>query len=170
MPAQTEPPVTERLAVPLGWWLLGTGFVLSLGVAVLAFLGPGWGIGVTVVAEAVLAAVLVGYGSTSIVVGDDGIQVGGATIDYGYVRGVEALDADRTLERLRTRADPRAYLVVRPYVRTSVVITLDDRADPHPYWLVSSRDAERLIRRLPTQLAPTQLAPTEPAEAEPADG
>lgn len=164
MPAQTEPPVTERLAVPLGWWLLGTGFVLSLGIAVLAFLGPWWGIGVTVVAESLVAAVLVGYGSTRIVVDDAGVRVGRATIDYAYVREVRALDADRTLERLRTRADPRAYLVVRPYVRTSLELTLADPADPHPYWLISSRDAERLVRRIPTGLVATDSVPAEPVD------
>lgn len=159
---------TERLVAPLAWWLLGTGFVLSLGIAVFAFLGPVWGIGVTVGAEGVVAAVLVGYGSTTIEIGDDGIRVGRAQIGYTYVRRVEALDAASTLERLRTRANPAAYLVVRPYVRTSLEITLDDPADPHPYWLVSSRYADRLAGRANVRLAPTEA--TEATSPEPAGG
>lgn len=146
--------VSERLTAPLAYWLLGTGFVLSLGVAVFAFLGPVWGTAVTVVGEALLVALLVGYGSTKIVIADDGIGVGRSWIDYAHVSAVQALDERETLQRLRTRADPRAHLVVRPYVRTSLEITVDDTADPHPYWLVSSRAAGRLLARVPARLRP----------------
>ena len=36
-------------------------------------------------------------------------------------------------------ADARAFLFTRPYCRGSVKVTLDDRVDPTPYWLLSSR-------------------------------
>ena len=35
----------ERLAVPVLWWVLGVGFVLSLLLAIGVYLGPAWGIG-----------------------------------------------------------------------------------------------------------------------------
>lgn len=144
--------VSERLTAPLPWWLLSTGFVLSIGVAVFAFLGPVWGIAVTVVGEALVLAGLISYGGTQVVVGPDGLGVGRSWIDYEYVGAVQALDEQQTRQRLRTSADPRAYLVIRPYIRTSLEITVDDPADPHPYWLVSARGPVRLLGRVPARL------------------
>ena len=45
-------------------------------------------------------------------------------------------------------ADARAYLVLRPYVRTAVQVDLADPADPAPYWLISSRHPKRLADAL----------------------
>ncbi|MPN07380.1 hypothetical protein SDC9_154650 [bioreactor metagenome] len=47
-------------------------------------------------------------------------------------------------------ADVQAFLATRPYIRRVVEVTLADPADPHPYWLISSRHPEELadaIRR-----------------------
>ena len=38
----------------------------------------------------------------------------------------------QTRRRSGTEADARAHLVLRPYVRTAVELTLDDPADPGP--------------------------------------
>ena len=45
-------------------------------------------------------------------------------------------------------ADHRAFLFTRPFIRDVVKVTLDDPADPHPYWLVSTRDAAALAAAL----------------------
>ena len=50
-------------------------------------------------------------------------------------------------------ADPRAHIVQRTWIPESVVVTVADPADPHPYWLVSSRRPVHLadaIRRART--------------------
>ena len=144
--------VYERLTVPVHWWLLGTAFVLSIGMAFLAFWGPLWGVAVAVAGELLLLAGLLGYGGVRVVVGTDGIGVGRAWIGYEYVGRVTALDSQQTLHRLRIGADPRAHLVVRPYIPSSLEITVDDPADPHPYWLVSVRDPDRLARAVTDRL------------------
>jgi hypothetical protein len=72
-------------------------------------------------------------------VDDTMIRVGRAVIEHRYIAGAEPLDADQTRRRAGVEADARAHLVLRPYVRTAVEITLDDPDDPVPYWLVSSR-------------------------------
>jgi hypothetical protein len=41
-------------------------------------------------------------------------------------------------------ADARAYLLLRPYLKRAVRVTVRDDRDPTPYWLVSSRDPEHL--------------------------
>jgi hypothetical protein len=45
-------------------------------------------------------------------------------------------------------ADARAHLVLRPYIKTAVEITLDDPDDPVPYWLVSTRRPQQLAAAL----------------------
>jgi hypothetical protein len=128
----------ERLTAPVLWWLLGACFAVTMTVAVGFYLGPWWGFGVGTVCLAIAAAVLV---SSSIVlrVGARDLQVGRARIEYRYVAGAHALDEARTRSRSSVQADARAFLVLRPYIATSVEITLDDPDDPVPYWLVSSR-------------------------------
>jgi hypothetical protein len=39
-------------------------------------------------------------------------------------------------------------LVLRPYIKTAVEITLNDQDDPVPYWLVSSRHPQQLAAAL----------------------
>ncbi|HZA74419.1 MAG TPA: DUF3093 family protein, partial [Propionibacteriaceae bacterium] len=76
------------------------------------------------------------------------IRVGRALIEHRYIAGAQALDAEKTRRRAGVEADARAHLVLRPYVSTAVEITLDDPADPVPYWLVSSRRPSALAAAL----------------------
>ena len=128
----------ERLVVPVLWWVLGVGFVLSLLLAIGVYLGPAWGIGA---AAAGLAGVLGLFLRAAVVLTVDpqGVRIGRAQIDHRYIDGSRALDAEATRRRGGVEADARAHLVLRPYIATAVEITLADPADPVPYWLVSSR-------------------------------
>src|SRR5918998_3014681 len=148
----------ERLSVPVLWWLLAAGFALSLLVGIGAYLGPVWGIG------AAAASLLIAYGlfvraAVLIVVDSQAIRIGRAEIEHRYISGARALDAAATRRRSGVEADARAHLVLRPYVATAVEITLDDPADPVPYWLVSTRRPEALAAAL-TAAAPRPDAPT----------
>lgn len=152
-PSAEQIDYTERLTVPVGWWVVVIAFVLSLSVAVLFFLGPWWALGVTVVVLGLAVLVLAGYGAVRVVVSGDGLRVGRSLIGWEYVRSVTALDAERLRHRLGPGADPAAFLIVRPYLRGGVEITLDDPDDPHPYWVVSSRRATELARRAAAHVA-----------------
>jgi hypothetical protein len=133
----------ERLSVPAVWWLLAGLFALSVLLAVGAYLGPVWGAGTTLATLLVAAAI---FASASIVISidTDQISVGRASIEHRYIAGCRALDAEETRRRAGVEADARAHLVLRPYVKTAVEITLDDPDDPVPYWLVSTRQPQRL--------------------------
>ena len=144
----------ERLHVPVVWWLLAGGLALSLLLALGLSAGPVWGIVVAVAGLAVAAAIF-GRSAVRIEVDDAVIRVGRARIDHSYIAGAVALDADQTRRRSGVEADARAHLVLRPYVATAVEITLDDPADPVPYWLVSSRRPEALAAAL-TAAAPSR--------------
>ena len=45
-------------------------------------------------------------------------------------------------------ADARAYLLLRPYLKRAVKVEITDRADPAPYWLISTRHPEELAQAL----------------------
>lgn len=128
----------ERLTVPAVWWVLGLLFAASCAAAVGFYLGPIWGIAAGVAALAVATAVCVSA-ATVIGVDEERLWVGRAMIELTYVGGCEALDEPQTKARSGPQADARAYLVLRPYVRTAVEVTVTDSADPVPYWLISTR-------------------------------
>ena len=72
------------------------------------------------------------------------LRIGRGVIESAYIAGARSLDADQTRRRAGVDADARAQLVLRPYIATAVEITLNDPADPVPYWLVSSRRPDAL--------------------------
>jgi hypothetical protein len=133
----------ERLTVPLSWWLIAVLLALSVLLAVGAYLGPTWGIGTSVATMLIAAAI---FASASVVVTVDAREsrVGRASIEHAYIADCRALDAQATRRRAGVEADARAHLVLRPYVKTAVEITLDDKDDPVPYWLVSTRRPQEL--------------------------
>jgi len=133
----------ERLTVPVIWWVLAALFGISVLLAVGAYLGPIWGIGTSVATVLVAASI---FASASVVISVDAheIRVGRASIEHVYIADCRSLDAEQTSRRAGVEADARAHLVLRPYVKTAVEITLNDQDDPIPYWLVSSRRPQQL--------------------------
>lgn len=137
----------ERLTVPIMWWALAGLFSLSVLIAVATYLGLTWGVG-TAIATFLVAAAIFGSASIVISVNDKEIHVGRATIEHTYISACRALSADETRRLTGVEADARAHMVLRPYIKTAVEITLEDPVDPVPYWLVSTRDPERLAAAL----------------------
>ena len=133
----------ERLTVPLLWWLLAVGFAVSMLGAFGFYLGWRWGVG-TALASLAVAVAIFQSSAVLITVEPTRLRVGRAVIEPDYLAGCRPLDAAETRRRSGTEADARAHLVLRPYVRTAVELTLDDPADPVPYWLVSTRQPQRL--------------------------
>jgi hypothetical protein len=133
----------ERLTVPIMWWVLAALFSLSVLLAVGFYLGPVWGVG-TCAATIVVAGAI--FGSAGIVISVDArqIYVGRASIEHIYIAACRSLSAEETRRRAGVEADARAHLVLRPYIKTAVEISLDDPDDPVPYWLVSTRHPQRL--------------------------
>jgi hypothetical protein len=133
----------ERLTVPVIWWVLAGLFSLSVLLAVGAYLGPTWGVG-TSVATMLVAATIFVSASIPITVDAHELRIGRASIEHTYIADCRALNAEETRRRAGVEADARAHLVLRPYVKTAVEITLNDQEDPVPYWLVSSRRPQQL--------------------------
>ncbi len=139
----------ERLLVPVRWWLLSAAFGASLWLAFevsIPYPVVLWAATVAVVAA--LAALLLGYGAAQVAVRDGELRAGRARIPVHLLADPTVLDAEATRLAVGRDADARAYLLLRPYVRRSVRVTVRDRDDPTPYWLVSSRRPERLVATL----------------------
>ncbi len=129
----------EHLRVPVSWWLLAIPCVAILAAEVYAgfsgFIPP--------LVDAVLAAVVAGFllawGATSIEVTDGTLRAGGATLPLSQVGDVTVLDEQQAALLRGPRADPAAHLMLRPYLKRAVYITLADPGNGVPYWLVATR-------------------------------
>lgn len=97
---------------------------------------------------ALVAFGFLAYGGTRITVDEHELRVGKAHIELGYVGHCQALDQESTRRVAGVDADARAHLVLRPYLKRSVRVTIEDRNDPTPYWLVSTRHPDRLAAAL----------------------
>jgi Protein of unknown function (DUF3093) len=137
----------ERLFAPWWLWLVSTAIAATLGFAFGVPLGVPAGIATWVVAEALVAYVLLSA-AASVAVTAQGLVAGRATLPYPVMGQVAALD-DRQAAALRGReADPRAYLLLRPWIARAVRVDVDDPRDPAPYWYVSTRHGDQLAAAL----------------------
>jgi Protein of unknown function (DUF3093) len=143
-----SPVYSERLGVPLRWWVQGTMLVATLWLAVVVAMPAVGAWIVTAVALAVLSLGLWSYGSARISVADGTFRAGRAHIAAAYVGAATPLDAEETRRVAGVEADARAYLLLRPYLKRAVKVQITDPADPAPYWLVCTRHPEELARAL----------------------
>ena len=85
---------------------------------------------------------------TEITVDEKELRIGGAHIELRYLKEVSALSAQE-MRLMRTRdADPAAFLALAFWIPAGVKILLNDDRDSVPYWLISLRKSEELMRTL----------------------
>ena len=145
----------ERLGVPLRWWVQGTMLVASLWLALVVATPAVVAFGVAGLCLALLAGLLVAYGSAVVRVDESTFRAGRASIAGRHLGRVDELDAEATRLLAGRDADARAYLLLRPYRKRAVHVELLDPRDPTPYWLVSTRHPERLAAALRALVART---------------
>lgn len=169
-PARTTatPRLTERLAVPWWWWPLG----LALGAVAASEVGlgapgpRGWAPFAVLLPLTVLALLWISRlrlrltGSGPDAEFEIDFRTDLAHLPLSAVREVVALDAAGRRELLGPHADPLAFVVLRPWLRTAVQIVLDDPDDPTPYWLVSTRRPVELAEALRAGLTGAELPGT----------
>lgn len=145
---------SERLHAPWTWWLVGLGFEVCIAVAVLAYLPLPAGITVCALFLVAVIAGILAYGGIVVRVDESGLNVGRYRLESRYIAAAEPYEGEAAREALGPAADPRAFLFTRPFITDVVRIDLDDLADPHPYWLVSTRrpkDLAAALRALPAK-------------------
>ena len=138
----------ERLRVPAWWAGPAVAAVLVFGGLLHGGFGPlrallSYG-GVALV----LAVGLAAASTTRVRVADGVLEAGRARLPLDVVGAVHPLDRAQTRRALGPEGDPTAYVVFRAWLPGSVLVELDDPADPTPYWLVSTRRPHALARAL----------------------
>jgi hypothetical protein len=159
----------ERLHVPLGWWLLGLATIFLLATELIA--GYSWPVVIAlyVVLIGGLVLMLLNWGRPAVEVGGGELRAGHARLQLAAVGEVTALDEAQTRSLRGPRADPAAFMVIRPYLRRAVYVEITRpgaesrrghrrlrrhgfrlRAEvvsppaDSPYWLVSTRHPAEL--------------------------
>jgi len=129
----------EPLRVPGSWWALGmlstaifattlwAGFSLPVAAAVYVLSGGG------------CAAALLLWGRTTVEVADGELRAGHATMRLSQAGEVAALDEAQARALRGPRADPAAYMLIRPYLKRAVYVQVTGHDRDTPYWLIGTR-------------------------------
>ena len=143
----------ERLGVPLRWWALATMFLASVLLAFLVAVPTSVAFGAAGLLVAAMAALFVGYGSARIAVRDGELVAGQARIPVRFLADPTPLDREQARRVLGVEADARAYLLVRPYLKRAVKVSIVDPDDPTPYWVMCTRHPGRLTAAIAEAIA-----------------
>jgi len=165
----------ERLGAPLTWWLVGLVAIAILATEVV----PGWPLPVEVIIYVVLVggvvAMLLNWGRLTVDVGAGELRAGPARLPLTAIGEVTALDEAQTRSLRGPRADPAAYLMIRPYLRQSVYVEVAspahrasaaEAAPPRrrPGWLTRRNDPKTKIRTLAAEAPYWLVCTRHPAE------
>ncbi|MEO8888872.1 MAG: DUF3093 domain-containing protein [Jatrophihabitantaceae bacterium] len=135
----------ERLRTPWWWYLvaIGVGSILAAEFHIAGMSATDWIPFGTVLPLSCLLVWWMGHSSLEITQGE--LRIRGAHLPLEFVSGCVALDP-RTLRLVIGReGDPAAYISIRPWIGPGVQLWLDDPHDPTPYWIVSSRHAQKVV-------------------------
>jgi hypothetical protein len=144
------PDYRERLSVPVRWWIIAAIAVLTLYVITAVPAGTIAGVAVAGIAAVLLTALFLRYGGAVVEVDAQKLRAGRATIEREYLGKAEPLSGEAARNAFGRDCDPAAYLVLRSYLPGAVRVELTDPQDPAPYWLIATRDPERLAAALTT--------------------
>jgi hypothetical protein len=147
----------ERLWVPVSWLLLGLLVVvllsaeLAAGVEVLiagsglASYGALIGTSVYVVLIGVFAVMMANWSRPRLEITGSELTAAGVSLPLAAAGEVTALDQRQARALRGPRADPSAFILIRPYLREAVYIEVTDRKLGTPYWLLATRHPARLV-------------------------
>jgi hypothetical protein len=137
---------SERLRVPVSWWLLAIPTVAVLGAEIFAYANMRgiWPLVVYVVFTAVVGGFLLAWGTTSVTVTEGLLRAGADALQLQHAGEVVPLDEKQSARMRGPRGDPTAYLLLRPYLKRTVYISVTDPESSHPYWLIATRHPEEL--------------------------
>jgi Protein of unknown function (DUF3093) len=129
----------ERLYSPPSWWVLGMVSALTFG----AIAWTGFDLALTLAVFAglivITGAFLTNWGRATIEVADGELRAGRDVLSLTDIGEVRALDEAQARALRGPRADPRAFILLRPYLRLAVYVEVCGRAVTSPYWLLATR-------------------------------
>jgi hypothetical protein len=144
----------ERLGVPVSWWLSGAGLVIIFGTLTWAGFTVTIGLGVYLALAALVAFALLRWSRTIVEVSADGLAAGSRRLALAQVSEVSALDEAQTTALRGPRADPAAFMVIRPFLPESVYVAVTGE----PSWLIGTRHPAELAAAIETARSGAGLA------------
>ncbi|WP_307851899.1 DUF3093 domain-containing protein [Williamsia sp. CHRR-6] len=140
----------ERLRVPHWWWAFGAVIVGVFGYEIqLSLRKAPWSVVAYPVVAALIVWMLWSLGRARIRVDSDHeLWAHRAHIPVSVIARAATIPASAKSAAMGRQLDPAAFLVHRAWVKTMVLLVLDDPDDPTPYWLVSTRRPAELIAAL----------------------
>jgi hypothetical protein len=134
----------ERLSAPPTWW--AGGMIVMVPFGALVWAGDNLAITLAVFAAliAVTAAFLINWGRATIEVSPGELRAGDATLPLATAGEVRALSEAQTRALRGPRADPRAHMLIRPYLRYAVYVQITGPDPSAPYWLIMTRHPAEL--------------------------
>jgi hypothetical protein len=133
----------EQLRAPASWYFIGFLFGLAL-ACILLWFGPWQALAGLVGGTVVSAYAVQAYGRVAIVLSGGRLDAGPASLPLDALGEASVLDAERARALRMHEGDPRAFMLLRSYVRTAVRVEVVDPTDPHPYLYLSTRHPEQL--------------------------
>lgn len=146
------------------WWAF---LVLACAVIVVQLVitaAPWWSWAVYSLFAALIAWSFVTMGSHQVAIHADGhgggwIKVSGGTLPFDAIGKSIAVPASAKQAAMGRQLDPTAFISHRFFIKTLVLIVVDDPEDDTPYWLVSCKDPHAVVKHLPaTQWSSTKAA------------
>jgi hypothetical protein len=140
----------ERLFAPPLWWVAGMLTMLTFGAIVWTGFDAGITLAVFAALIAVTAALLLNWGRATIEVCDGELRVGKDRLPLADTGQVRPLDEAQARALRGPRADPRAYVLIRPYLRLAVYVEVTTPGASTPYWLLATRQPAELAAAIET--------------------
>ena len=99
-----------------------------------------------VFAIAVLVSIF--FAAPLIELDDRGFSVGDAVLPLAVIAGYDVIPKERAFEERGYKLDPRAYVRFQLSVNTLIKLQIDDPEDTTPYWLIVTRNPQRIADTL----------------------
>ena len=137
----------EKLTPPLWGWVALTGFSLMLAISVSAVFGNFVAIIVFLILDVLFIYIAIRF-SPVIKVDDQYLYANKAKLPLKIISQATSLNARQTTKIRGVDADPKCFSATSPLINTAIRIDFEDVADPHTYWLLSTRKPEQLSKVL----------------------
>ena len=137
----------EKLTPPLWGWVALTGFSLMLAISVSAVFGNFVAIIVFLILDVLFIFIAIRF-SPVIKVDDQYLYANKAKLPLKIISQATSLNARQTTKIRGVDADPKCFSATSPLINTAIRIDFEDVADPHTYWLLSTRKPEQLSKVL----------------------
>ena len=137
----------EKSKLPLKVWVFIIGMSISIYLAIWAPLGVMPALLMTLIFFAGFLAVL-NKMQTKVFISKDYLYANNAKIEIKYIKKAIPLNKSEFRDLNGVSADPAAFLATNFWTNTGVKIELKDKNDPTPYWLISSKRATEIAKKL----------------------